>query len=35
LWHSARLRLGDEAFYANLAAVERGVSEQLASEFGP
>jgi hypothetical protein len=35
LWHSARLRLGDETFFANLAAVESGISDQLAREFGP
>lgn len=35
LWHSARHRLGDETFFANLAAVERSVADQLAREFGP
>ena len=33
LWHSARLRLGDEKLFANLSAVERSVSDQLSREF--
>ncbi|KZY44796.1 hypothetical protein A3731_10345 [Roseovarius sp. HI0049] len=32
LWHSARLRLGDEQFFTNLGAVERSVSVQLHRE---
>ncbi|WP_111735063.1 hypothetical protein [Roseovarius amoyensis] len=32
LWASARHRLGEEAFFKNLGAVERSVSQQLERE---
>ena len=34
LWANARRRLGDEEFFANLAAVERSVADQLERDFG-
>jgi hypothetical protein len=34
LWANARRRLGDEAFFANLASVERSVSARIEAEFG-
>ncbi|WP_288940998.1 hypothetical protein [uncultured Roseovarius sp.] len=34
LWANARRRLGDEAFFANIGAVERSIAQQLETEFG-
>lgn len=33
LWANARLRLGDEKFFANLGAVERSIADTLSQEF--
>lgn len=35
LWHAARQRVGDAAFYENLTAVERAIGQTLAEEFPP
>lgn len=34
LWANARRRMGDEAFFANLATVARSVEAQLEADFG-